>query len=93
MSLEKLYSINSELNNMFGGEMIGGDGTVWAVLMLLIFTVVGIILYLSGILSFNKPKFISNQVTASSSTPVTTATIPTPPPVTSSAPVTTTQSK
>ena len=30
--------------------------------MLLIITVVGIILYLSGILSFNKPSFLSSNV-------------------------------
>jgi len=62
MSLEKLYSINSEINNMLGGEMTGGDGAIWGILMLLIITVVGIILYLSGILSFNKPSFLSSNV-------------------------------
>jgi hypothetical protein len=62
MSLEKLYSINSEINNMLGGEMTGGDSAIWSIIMLLIITVVGIILYLSGILSFNKPSFVSSHV-------------------------------
>jgi len=66
MSNLKLYSINSEINNMFGGEMIGGDCTIWIVLLIVIFVVVGIILYLTGIFTFNTPSvFKSSQVVVS----------------------------
>jgi len=66
MSNLKLYSINSEINNMFGGEMIGGDCTIWIVLLIVIFVVVGIILYLTGIFTFNTPSvFKSAQVVVS----------------------------
>ena len=65
MSNLKLYSINSEINNMFGGEMIGGDCTIWVVLLLVIFVVVGIILYLTGIFTFNTPSVFKSSSKAS----------------------------
>jgi cytoskeletal protein RodZ len=61
MSYQKLYSINSEINNMFGGEMIGGDCAVWIVLLIVIFVIVGIILYLTGIFVFTTPKIFKNS--------------------------------
>ena len=61
MSNQKLYSINSEINNMFGGEMIGGDCAVWIVLLIVIFVVVGIILYLTGIFTFTTPTIFKNS--------------------------------
>jgi len=66
MSAEKLYSINSEINTMIGGELFGGDTQMWVILTLLIVFVVLIILYLSGILSFHTPNFIGTRIDKSS---------------------------
>jgi len=62
MSNQKIYSINSEINSMFGGEMIGGDCAIWVVLIIVIFVIVGIILYLTGIFVFTTPSIFKKSV-------------------------------
>jgi hypothetical protein len=69
MSLEKLYSINSELNSMFGGEAGCDNTVVWIIISFIILAVVVIILYLSGILSFHRPNFIGTHVDNNSTNP------------------------
>jgi membrane-anchored glycerophosphoryl diester phosphodiesterase (GDPDase) len=61
MQVEKLYSINSEINNMLGGEMMGGDCAVWVTLLIVIIVIVGIIFYLSGIFVFTVPKIFTKS--------------------------------
>ena len=69
MSLEKLYSINNELNSMFGGDAACDNTGIWIMIIFIILAVVVIILYLSGILSFHKPNFIGTRVDIQSSNP------------------------
>jgi hypothetical protein len=63
MNTENLYNINHEFTNMFGGEMLGKDHTIWLTLIFLIMIIVIIILFLSGVLTFSKPQFIMTPTT------------------------------
>ena len=63
MNTENLYNLNHEISNMFGGSMLGNNYTIWLTLILLVMSIVLIILFLSGVLTFSKPQFIMTPTT------------------------------
>jgi hypothetical protein len=63
MSTENLYNLNHEISNMFGGQMLGNNYTICLTLTFLIVSIVIIILFLSGVLTFSKPQFIMTPTT------------------------------